>query len=92
MVRQEWTSREGEQVVVLRPTRHGQEIRRQGEELRRGTVLIEAGRRLNAGHIAMLAMAGVAQLDVHRAPRIRVLAAMTTFTEQSSYEQGRTHS
>lgn len=75
VVRQEWTSREGEQVVILRPTRHGQEIRRQGEELRRGTVLIEAGRRLNAGHIAMLAMAGVAQLDVHRAPRIRVLVS-----------------
>ena len=75
VVRQEWTAREGDQVLIQRPTPPGQEIRRQGEELRRGTVLIEAGRRLNAGHIALLAMAGVAHLEVRRAPRIRVLVS-----------------
>jgi molybdopterin molybdotransferase len=38
-------------------------------------VLFDAGRRLNAGHVAMLAMAGVAQVAVRRAPRIRVLVS-----------------
>jgi len=75
VVRQEWTSREGEIVVIQRPTPPGQDIRRQGEELRRGTELIEAGRRLNAGHIAMLSMAGVSEAAVRRAPRIRVLVS-----------------
>jgi len=75
VVRQEWTEREGQIVVIQRPTPAGQDIRRQGEELRRGTGLIESGRRLNAGHIAMLAMAGVAQAAVRRAPRIRVLVS-----------------
>lgn len=75
VVRQEWTTREADQVLIQRATPVGQEIRRQGEELRRGTPLIEAGRRLNAGHLAMLAMAGVAEIAVRRAPRIRVLVS-----------------
>ncbi len=75
VVRQEWTTREGDHVVIQRVTPVGQEIRTQGEELRLGTPLIEAGRRLNAGHLAMLAMAGVADITVRRAPRVRVLVS-----------------
>lgn len=75
VVRQEWTAREGDDVIVQRPTPVGQDLRRQGEELKRGAPLIEAGRRLNAGHIAMLAMSGVAQLSVRRAPRVVVLVS-----------------
>lgn len=75
VVRQEWTARDGDVVVIQRPTPEGQDIRRQGEELRKGTPLIEGGRRLNAGHVAMLAMSGVARLRVRRAPRIVVLVS-----------------
>ena len=75
VVRQEWTERDGESVVILRETPVGQDIRPQGEELRKGDPLIAAGRRLNAGHIAMLGMAGVADIEVRRAPRIRVLVS-----------------
>jgi molybdopterin molybdotransferase len=75
VVRQEWTAREGDGVVIQRPTPVGQDIRRQGEELKQGTPLIESGRRLNAGHIAMLAMSGVAHVPVRRAPRIVVLVS-----------------
>lgn len=75
VVRQEWTTREGDAVLIQRATPAGQEIRRQGEELRSGAKLIESGRRLNAGHLAMLAMAGVARVRVRRAPRIRVLVS-----------------
>lgn len=75
VVRQEWTARDGDTVVIQRSTPAGQEIRRQGEELRRGATLIESGRRLNAGHIAMLSMAGVAEASVRAAPRIRVLVS-----------------
>lgn len=75
VVRQEWTAREGDAVLIQRATPVGQDIRRQGEELRRGTTLIESGRRLNAGHLAMLAMAGLASVSVRRAPRVRVLVS-----------------
>lgn len=75
VVRQEWVEREGGHVRFLRSTPPGQDLRRRGEELRSDTVLIEPGRRLNAGHVAMLAMAGVSTAAVIRAPRIRVLVS-----------------
>lgn len=75
VVRQEWTTREGDAVLIQRATPVGQDIRRRGEEVRRGAKLIDAGRRLNAGHLAMLAMAGLASAKVRRAPRIRVLVS-----------------
>lgn len=75
VVRQEWTTREGDAVLIQRPTPPGQDIRRRGEELRAGAPLIESRRRLNAGHLAMLAMAGVAEVDVYAAPRVRVLVS-----------------
>ncbi|MGH8519145.1 MAG: molybdopterin molybdotransferase MoeA, partial [Panacagrimonas sp.] len=76
VVRQEWTRRDADAAVIIeRATPIGQDIRPQGEELRRGTLLLDAGRRLNAGHVAMLAMAGVAEVPVRGAPRIRVLVS-----------------
>lgn len=75
VVRQEWTTTEPGAVVIERATPVGQDLRAQGEEQRAGTRLIAAGQRLNAGHLAMLAMAGVAEVAVHRAPRIRVLVS-----------------
>lgn len=75
VVRQEWTERDGDCVLIQRATPVGQEIRLQGEELKQNTALIVPGRRLNAGHLAMLAMAGISEIDVRRAPRIRVLVS-----------------
>lgn len=76
VVRQEWTRREADgSVFIERATPVGQDIRPQGEELRRGTPLMEPGRRLNAGQVALLSMAGVAEVAVRRAPRIRVLVS-----------------
>lgn len=73
VVRQEWTQNDGAFVVIERETPAGQDLRRQGEELRQGAPLMDSGQRLNPGHLAMLAMAGVAQVAVTRAPKITVL-------------------
>lgn len=75
VVRQEWTERDGERVRVLRPVPVGHDLRRQGEELQRGAPLVPVGTRLHAGHIGLLAMAGVAELSVRTAPRITVLVS-----------------
>ncbi|MFC4252950.1 molybdopterin molybdotransferase MoeA [Sinimarinibacterium flocculans] len=73
VVAQEWVEREGESLVVARPVPVGQDIRRRGEELCAGTLMIGRGERLNAGRIAMLAAAGIDRVRVHAAPRVRVL-------------------
>ncbi len=48
-------------------------IRRRGEELRVGTQLADAGQRVGPGLLASLVNAGVATVQVHARPRIRVL-------------------
>ena len=75
VVRQEWTQRIGDTVIFDRPAPQGQDIRRRGEELALGSPLLEAGLRLNAGHLGLLSMAGCGTITVSRAPRIRVLVS-----------------
>lgn len=62
-------------VTVSEPLKVGANIRWQGEELRKGAALGAAGQRLTPGLIAALAMAGVDEVDVTRAPRIVVLVS-----------------
>lgn len=61
------------QVHVARPLDSGANIRWQGEEKKAGAELASAGLRINAGHIAAAAIAGYAELQVTRTPRITVL-------------------
>lgn len=73
IVRQEWVEREGDHILVHRALAVGADLRLQGEEMRAGTPLLPAGQRLGAGLIGALAAAGVVEVAVTRAPRIRVL-------------------
>ncbi|WGW03639.1 molybdopterin molybdotransferase MoeA [Tropicibacter oceani] len=52
----------------------GTHIRRQGEETAKGAVLLEAGQRLGARHIAVAACAGAQSVTVRRPVRVVLLA------------------
>ena len=52
----------------------GAAIRPRGDDLRPGDVLAESGTVLTAGHLGLLATAGVARVDVVRRPRVGVLS------------------
>jgi molybdopterin molybdotransferase len=56
---------------VVRP---GGSIRATGSDLVEGTTLVEPGTAIGAATIALLAGAGVEAIDVHRRPRVAVLA------------------
>jgi molybdopterin molybdotransferase len=53
--------------------RHGQHIRKSGEEAVAGEVLIPAGTALNPAHIALAAVAGFDQLEVLGKPLVKML-------------------
>ena len=69
--------REGDFVVPLQPSRSGDHIRRAGEELRAGDVVVPAGVRLDPLQIAALAAAGVTEVEVSRRPLVCVLTSGT---------------
>jgi molybdopterin molybdotransferase len=52
----------------------GAHLRRQGESIRSGARLLEAGRRLTPGDLALAALAGSDRLDVIARPRVAVAA------------------
>jgi molybdopterin molybdotransferase len=73
VVAQERVRREGDTLLLDAPLATGANIRWQGEELKAGAALIDAGHRLHAGSLAAAALAGHGRLTVSRQPRIAVL-------------------
>lgn len=65
---------QGNQVVFNSLPQAGQHVRYAGEEYRAGEILAAPGTPLKAGEVALLASAGVEQLDVYPRPRVAVLA------------------
>ena len=60
--------------LVHQAVQIGGSVRDEGSDLRAGDVLLAAGAAISAAGVALLAGAGVAQVDVHRRPTIAVLA------------------
>jgi len=52
----------------------GANVRKQGEEISNGETVLEAGRRLRAADVGLLASIGVAQVNVKRRIRVAVMA------------------
>ncbi|MES0874947.1 molybdopterin molybdotransferase MoeA [Sinimarinibacterium thermocellulolyticum] len=73
VVRQELTRRKADAVTILKAVAPGTDLRRQGEELAKGSVVAAAGARVTPGLLAALALAGAHQVQVRRQPRIAVL-------------------
>ena len=65
---------EGETVRVRESARPGRHIRRMGEDFARDEPIIAAGRRLSPRDIGLAAAANHPWLQVHRRPRVAVLA------------------
>lgn len=51
----------------------GKNVGRVGEDLSKGQIVLSAGRRLRPQDVAVAASLGLAKLEVHRQPRVRVL-------------------
>jgi molybdopterin molybdotransferase len=61
---------DGETVRIQAPPRPGEQIRPAGEDIRAGSVLVPAGRRLSAAELGMLATAGYGAALTY--PKVRV--------------------
>ena len=66
-----------DRVGVKRALRPGENVSRRGEEIPAGSVVANAGERINAGTIALLATFGYASVPVVRKPRVGLLATGT---------------
>ena len=74
VVMQEDVTRTGDEIVLNEPVIPGENIRRAGGDLARGQRLFDAGEKLTAPRLALLASQGQADIAVARPPRVAVLA------------------
>jgi molybdopterin molybdotransferase len=75
IVMQEDTERlEGEHVRILRVPQQGQWIRRSGEDVRQGAVVLAAGERLGPASLGLAASIGCDKLVVARRPRVALFS------------------
>ncbi|MBI4224391.1 MAG: molybdopterin molybdotransferase MoeA [Deltaproteobacteria bacterium] len=61
------------EVRVAGAVPEGAQIRRRGEQLQRGELVLPAGARLRAGAVGFLASLGVLEVSVHRPPKVFIL-------------------
>jgi molybdopterin molybdotransferase len=70
----EQTSVEGDTVLVRLDPGPGRFVREAGEDVRRGTVVLERGRVLDPAAVGMLASVGARAVAVHPRPRVMVVS------------------
>jgi molybdopterin molybdotransferase len=71
---QEDVRTDGKAVIVPAGLRCGANRRRAGEDVRSGSIVLPAGRRLEAQHVALAAAIGLMRLDVRRRVRVAVFS------------------
>lgn len=62
-------------VKIYKAAKLGANIRKRGDDIRRGQSILPRGQRLRAQDLGMLAMLGVAQVPVYRKPRVALLSS-----------------
>jgi len=74
VVIQEVTTREGDIVVINKPSAKGKNVRVEGLDFKQGEALLAKGHRLTARDLSLCAAMNCPQAPVHRRPRIALLA------------------
>jgi molybdopterin molybdotransferase len=81
----EWTSEEGpddrREVVVRRAPEEGQHVRRAGEDIAEGEVLVRAGEVIGPRQLGLLAAAGFGRVPTAPRPRVVVMSTGTELVE-----------
>ena len=70
----EQTSAEGSRVQIYNAAEPGQNIGRQGADIKSGQAVMRTGEVLNASRVGALAALGLAHVDVHARPRVAILS------------------
>jgi molybdopterin molybdotransferase len=73
VIRLEEADDDGGSVRFAAPPAAGANVRRAGEDVAKGDVLLRAGIPVGPGQVAVAAAAGLDRLDVHRRPRVSVV-------------------
>ncbi len=74
VLQQELVEGDADEVVATEEIPEGRNVRRAGEDLRAGEVVLEAGRVLDPAGLGVAVAAGLAQVSCSRRPRVAIVA------------------
>lgn len=74
VVMQERCEQDGDNVTIRADVKLGDHIRKAGEDIQSGTVVLEAGKRLLPQDVGLIASVGIATVDVVRRPRVAIFS------------------
>jgi molybdopterin molybdotransferase len=77
----EWAEEVGREVLVHRAPDEGQHIRRAGEEVRQGDLLMTAGEVIGTRHVGLLAALGLGRVPTAPRPRVVVMSTGSELVE-----------
>ncbi|HTC95598.1 MAG TPA: gephyrin-like molybdotransferase Glp [Terriglobales bacterium] len=83
----EHTSRQGNEILVRRAVKAGENIVAAGSEARKGAVLLAPGHRIDHAAIAVAASVGRTQVEVYGRPRIAILSTGDEIVEINAMPQ-----
>ena len=63
-----------DRIRILKSIRAGDYIRKRGEDIQKGSLVLSLGKRLRPQELGFLAMLGISTVNVYRKPRIAVLS------------------
>lgn len=72
-------------VEIREPVSLGRHVRKCGEDIREGETLLDAGTRLNAQRIGLLANSGVASISVYEKPKASLIATGSELVVAGEY-------
>lgn len=73
VIEQELTETRNGMVRVQAPARIGRNIRKRGEDIRAGSIVLKKGTRMNPAAVGVLASLGILSVDVYRQPSVAIL-------------------
>ncbi len=74
VVMQEYAARKNGHVSIQKPAEFLENVRREGEDFKKGDLLIPKGTCLEPQHLALIAALGCDKVRVHRHPKVALLA------------------
>ncbi|MBN1299361.1 MAG: molybdopterin molybdotransferase MoeA [Actinobacteria bacterium] len=74
VVMREDTLKEGKDVLIFKECGQGENIRTRGEDIKKGDVMLRAGKKIYPADIAVMAAAGIIEIEIFRPPTVGIIS------------------
>lgn len=88
VVEQELVAAQNGTISLTHPVSPGRNIRRRGEELKKGDRILKKGTRLRSAHVGLLASLGIVETEVYRRPAVAFLTTGNELIDPSESPKG----